>query len=394
MTATGVGAGTIQVPTTGTYEIVATLEFYNLTENVPDISYWVQTSVDNINWIDVANSSRFASLSIQSLPLPFFFFVAPLDIQLNLTANTYFRLMWSSTVPDVKLYSLPVLSTPYNAPATPSAVVNVKLLETTINYTLPPAIQATYYKTSNQNLVNGSTDITFDATATWNNDSGYITHTSGSTDFTVVTPGLYQLEWNASVTANGATWNTANNKVISIDITRSPTAEQIVLSQAAVCATTTNYTQSLSSTYNLNAGDVLNCRIQGNYATATPFATALSGTFDLNTWFSWRYVGEGSVSATPPPVIQAAGTTALTPANQNTTYILTSGATQNFTTAALTAGNAGAVWYVKNAFTADIAIQHNGVAITGVTATLHHFQTNTNSSTQILYWNGTDLSML
>ena len=230
LTATGVGAGTIQVPTTGTYEIVATLEFYNLTENVPDISYWVQTSVDNINWIDVANSSRFASLSIQSLPLPFFFFVAPLDIQLNLTANTYFRLIWTSTVPDVKLYSLPVLSTPYNAPATPSAVVNVKLLQA---------------------------------------------------------------------------------------------------------------------------------------------------------------VG----SITPPPVIQAAGTNALTTANQNTTFIITSGTTQNFTTAGLVAGDAGTVWYVKNADTNDVAIQHNGVAITGGTSTIHKRTGSINSSIQILYWDGANLIM-
>lgn len=163
---------------------------------------------------------------------------------------------------------------------------------TVANYTIAkaPPFQATYYKTSNQNLSNPNTDITFDALAAWNNDGGYITHTGGSAAFTVVTTGLYQLEWNASVTANGATWNTGTNKVISIDITRSPNPEQIVLSQSAVCATTTNYTQNLCATFYLVTGDVLNCRIQGNFATATPFATALSNTFDLNTWFSWRYI--------------------------------------------------------------------------------------------------------
>jgi hypothetical protein len=153
-----------------------------------------------------------------------------------------------------------------------------------------PPFQGTYYKTTNQNLTNPSTDITFDGLAAWNNVGGYITHTSGTADFTVVTAGLYQLEWNASVTANAATWNPATNKVISIDITRSPAAEQIVLSQTAVCATTTNYTQSLCTTFYLAAGDVLNCRIQCNFATNTPFATALTSTFDLNTWFTWRYI--------------------------------------------------------------------------------------------------------
>ena len=259
----------------------------------------------------------------------------------------------------------------------------------------PQIYQATYYKTTNQNLNDPNTDITFDGFASWNNDGGYITHPSGSTAFTVVQTGLYQLEWNASVTANGATWNTGNNKVISIDITRSPVAEQIVLSQTAVCSTTQNYTQSLSATFYLVAGDVLNCRIQGTFATATPFATALTNTFDLNTWFSWRYISSGGASAyqNPPPVIQTATTTALVPTSANTTYILTSGATQNFTTAGLGTGNAGLVWYVKNASGSDITIQANGSPITGGTSTAHTRTGSMNSSIQIIYWNGTSLIM-
>ena len=102
---------------------------------------------------------------------------------------------------------------------------------------------------------------------------------------------------------------------------------------------------------------------------------------------------QGGGTTIPAPVIQAAGTTALTPSNKNTTYILISGATQNFTTAGLGAGDAGSVWYVKNAFTSDINIQHNGVSINGVTSTLHENTTNTNSSSQIIYWSGTDLFM-
>lgn len=258
-----------------------------------------------------------------------------------------------------------------------------------------PIYQATYYKSAPQTLTNGSTDITFDSTATWNNDAGYITHTSGTTSFTVVQAGLYQLEWNASVLANGATWNTANSKVISIDITRSPTAEQIVIGQTAVTATTQDYTQSLCSTFYLEAGDVINCRIQGNFASATPTAAGLLNTFDLGTWFSWRFISLGGAVAyqNPPPVIQAAGTTALVPTNANTTYILTSGATQNFTTVGLGVGDSGKVWYVKNAFSADINIQANGVAIAGVTDVLHTKRIDTNTPAQVLYWNGTGLTM-
>ena len=163
-----------------------------------------------------------------------------------------------------------------------------------------PASQATYYKSGNQNLINGSTDITFDQDASWNNANGYITHASGSADFVVVKAGLYQLEWNASVNANGATWNVGTNKVVSIDITRSPIAEQVVIGQTAVTSTLTNYTQNVSSTFNLEVGDIINLRIQGNYASATPFAQGVQNTIDFNTWFTWRFVsfdGNGAVGA-------------------------------------------------------------------------------------------------
>ena len=109
----------------------------------------------------------------------------------------------------------------------------------------------------------------------------------------------------------------------------------------------------------------------------------------------------GSVNADPitisytgiVPIVQAAGTTALTPTNNNTTYILTSGLTQNFTTAGLGVGDLGKVWYVKNASAVDINIEENGVAIAGVTAVLHTRTLVNNTSIQVLYWNGSALTM-
>jgi hypothetical protein len=160
----------------------------------------------------------------------------------------------------------------------------------TTAYIASQVYQSTYYKTTQQNLVSGSTDITFDADGSWNNSNGYITHTAGSADFVVVQTGLYQLDFNISVTANGATWNVGTNKVASIDITRSPEAEQATIAQTAVVSTTTDYIQSVSSSFYLVAGDIINLRAQGNYATAIPFARPLTNTFDLNTWFSWRFI--------------------------------------------------------------------------------------------------------
>lgn len=365
--------------------------------------------------------------------------------------------------------------------------------------------QATYYKSAQQNLTSGSTDITFDEEGTWNNDNGYITHTGGTADFTVVQAGLYQLEFNATVISNGSTW-TNLLKQISIDITRAPTPEIVSIAQNASMPSNTNYGQSACSTYNLEAGDVINCRVSNTYATGTPFAQGVQNTFDLNTWFSWRYVAAGGASPavgvvsiagvdgvvtlsspggaigitpngqdielsnngifslagltglvtlsspnasvninvsgsdieleavapaapvdsvggktgtvtfgagsgitldygsnnadpitiavlneSPPVVVQAAGTTALTPTNNNTIFILTSGTTQDFTTLTLDTPEAGHVWYVKNAkASGDVTVEWNAQPIVGF-ATLHARTGSTNSSMQILYWDGADL---
>lgn len=73
-------------------------------------------------------------------------------------------------------------------------------------------------------------------------------------------------------------------------------------------------------------------------------------------------------------------------------FVLTSGTTQNFTTTTLTSDDTGKTWYVKNAMPAgpsgnDIDIQENGVSI----GTLHQATNNSNTSTQILYWDGSAL---
>ena len=284
-----------------------------------------------------------------------------------------------------------------------SAVVGELINVSTINGSPVNNVvyQATYYKTTAQNLVSGNTDITFDGTGAWNNTGGYITHTNGTTDFTVVQTGLYQLEFNAVILLNNGTWTTTNNKTINIDITRPSIPEQALVTTSALQGSQ-NYGQSICGTIYLVAGDVINLRLGNVYTGGTPTppqAQGLQNTFDLNTFFTWRFISLGTATAyqNPPPVIQTAGTTALTATNANTTYILNAGTTQNFTTAGLTAA-AGTVWYVKNAQPAggsgnDIAVQANGTAITGSTATLHQATNTANTGAQIIYWNGTTLSM-
>jgi len=168
----------------------------------------------------------------------------------------------------------------------------ISITGTVANYTIikTPPFQATYYKTVSQNLTNGDTDITFDVSAAWNNAGGYITHVSGSKDFTVVQPGLYQLEWNAFIFANAATWSATTNKILSIDITRSPTSEQAFITQSGNTASANNYAQSLCATQYLLAGDVINLRVTCFFTGGPPSALGVVNSIDLNTWFSWRYI--------------------------------------------------------------------------------------------------------
>jgi hypothetical protein len=154
----------------------------------------------------------------------------------------------------------------------------------------PAVYQATYYKSVNQNLVNADTDITFDALGSWNNIGGYITHTSGTKDFTVVIAGLYQLEFNVSIDANGATWNNSVNKSVAIDITRIGIPEQAVIINTGMKQNGLSYQQQVSSSYYLQVGDIINCRTVLAYASATPFCVGVQNTFDLNTFFTWRYI--------------------------------------------------------------------------------------------------------
>ena len=160
----------------------------------------------------------------------------------------------------------------------------------TINATAVTAFQATYYKTTAQNLTSGNTDITFDGLASWNNTGGYITHVSGTTDFTVTRAGLYQLEFNAVILVNSGSWTSTSNKTINIDITRIGIAEQAVITSSSIQGVQ-SYGQSICGTIYLVVGDIINLRI-GNTFTGTPVPSVqqLQNTFDLNTFFTWRYI--------------------------------------------------------------------------------------------------------
>jgi hypothetical protein len=154
----------------------------------------------------------------------------------------------------------------------------------------PTVYQGTYYKSVAQTLTSGNTDITFDLTGSWNNPGTYITHTSGTTNFTVGIAGLYQLEFNCTVLANSAIYANNSNKSVNIDITRSPTAEQLIISNTSVQASQQNYVMSVNSSYYLQVEDVINLRVGNTFSAGPPTVQQVLNTFDLNTFFTWRYI--------------------------------------------------------------------------------------------------------
>jgi hypothetical protein len=163
------------------------------------------------------------------------------------------------------------------------------LTVSTINGSQFQTFQGTYYISTAQTLTSGNTDIIFDSTGTWNNDGGYIAHINGTSTFTVFKAGLYQLEFNAVVLANGAVYVlTDQGKQVAIDVTRG--TEQSVISNTALQASQQNYSMSITGTYYLNTSDILNLRVRNNFTGGPPTVQELANTFDLNTFFTWRFI--------------------------------------------------------------------------------------------------------
>ena len=154
----------------------------------------------------------------------------------------------------------------------------------------PLNLSAQYYKSVLQTMTSGNTDVTFDLTQPWNQTGGCITHTNGTTDFTVAKAGIYQLEFHATVISNGASWTTTTNKAVAINITRSPTAQQTILINTAFIASATNYGQIATGTIELQVGDVIVCRVGNTFTGGPAYIQPVQNTFDYNTTFTWRLI--------------------------------------------------------------------------------------------------------
>jgi len=220
-----------------------------------------------------------------------------------LTAGTGNQLTWGAGVNSVAGLSGSVGIT------SPDGTITITPVGSDIQLIAKPK-QATYFKpyvagpapNGGQYLANFGfpsdiTDMTMDGLAPWNNDGGYITHAAGSDVWTVVQPGLYQLDFHAQIIPNGAVFGTTQGKSVSIMINRPsissayfPLAVQQGVQGSSLPVA---YGQSVILTYRLLAGDNIKLRVQNQYVgTATSaFAQAQAVTLlDLNTFFGWVYL--------------------------------------------------------------------------------------------------------
>ncbi len=149
--------------------------------------------------------------------------------------------------------------------------------------------QGFYYLNAPQNLTSPNTTVVFTDATSWT-DNTAITWTGPSASFTVAQKGIYQLEFNVTVNANGAAYTTTSNKSAIIDITRAPAASQAIFLQSALMATAANYAQCVSATIELEVGDVIGCRVANTFTGGPPNIVQFAAPIDYATVFTWTLI--------------------------------------------------------------------------------------------------------
>jgi hypothetical protein len=145
---------------------------------------------------------------------------------------------------------------------------------------------AQYYKSANQSKSTATTPVSFDLTQSWNNTGGYIIHVPGSSNFTVVQSGLYQVEFALTVFGNSATWNAG--KSAAINVNRGGT--QALLSTTITPPSGNGYSAQVVGTLYLQAGDILQCNLNGTLLTGSVLIAGVANVFDYNTTFTWTFI--------------------------------------------------------------------------------------------------------
>jgi len=160
-------------------------------------------------------------------------------------------------------------------------------------YSVPPSSEpsvALFSSSIAKNLSGGGTTLGFNTNASWNSPIVLNTYDSGAntSTFTIGASGLYQLEVNASIAANGATW-AVPLRSLSVLLTRGGTLVTMAASTVNI-SSGVNYTIHSSSVFPFLVGDTIQMSLTGAISTGTPTVLGTANTFDLNTWVTFQYI--------------------------------------------------------------------------------------------------------
>lgn len=161
-------------------------------------------------------------------------------------------------------------------------------------YCVPPSGQGTvclFSKSAAENLPTGSTVIGFDTNNSVNSPiiTNQYTLVGDNSTFVVNTSGIYTVEGNISVSANGATWAVLQ-KTFGVQLTRGATSNILIGSVTANQTSTNNYSFHVNFTFPFLVGDQIQFVHTGTVTSGTPTALGLASGFDLNTWCVFTFV--------------------------------------------------------------------------------------------------------
>lgn len=160
-------------------------------------------------------------------------------------------------------------------------------------YSVPPTSDpsvAVFSSSISKTLLTGGTVLGFNTNASYNTPIVLNTFNGASniSTFTIGASGLYSLEANVSVSANGATWS-APLRSLNVLLTRGGTTVTMAASTVNI-SSGVDYTIHSSSVFNFRVGDTIQFQLTGAITTGSPFAVGTTNTFDLNSWITFQYI--------------------------------------------------------------------------------------------------------
>jgi hypothetical protein len=144
-----------------------------------------------------------------------------------------------------------------------------------------------FYKTSDQSVPTGATDITWDATYAWGDALNCFTITPGSAAITCAVRGVYEIAVNMTNATGTSVSAGTNIRILSFDLTRSPNPRlNGFITSTFYNQTNTSYNQVVQGVVELLVGDVLDVRVQQSLSSGSSSVLGVSG-LDQNCWMTY-----------------------------------------------------------------------------------------------------------